>query len=148
MLLLGFSVLAVLTEGVRFYALSLQDQALTSQLETNCQRTFQSPRIAACRSEIQRRLAASGESSIAESGPVFLATLVAVAEARDPASRIEALSFRNGVTDLRIIAPDVTALDGFARDVARSGRFQVNIQSANPGTEGVEGRLQVLEAAQ
>jgi general secretion pathway protein L len=148
MLLLGLSVLATLTEGVRFYALSQQDQALTSQLETGCQRTFQSPRIAACRSEIQRRLAASGESSIAESGPIFLATLVAVAEARDPSSRIEALSFRNGVTDLRIIAPDVTALDGFARDVARSGRFQVNIQSANPGTEGVEGRLQVLEAAQ
>ena len=148
MLLLGLSVLATLTEGVRFYALSLQDQALSSQLETGCQRTFQSPQIVACRSEIQRRLAASGESSIAESGPIFLATLVAVAEARDPASRIEALSFRNGVTDLRIIAPDVTALDGFARDVARSGRFQVNIQSANPGTEGVEGRLQVLEAAQ
>jgi general secretion pathway protein L len=148
MLLLGLSVLATLTEGVRFYALSQQDQALSSQLATGCQRTFQSPQIAACRSEIQRRLAASGESSTGESGPIFLATLVAVAEARDPASRIEALSFRNGVTDLRIIAPDVTALDGFARDVARSGRFQVNIQSANPGTEGVEGRLQVLEAAQ
>jgi len=148
MLLLGLSVLALLTEGVRFYTLSQQDQALTSQLETGCRQTFQSPQIAACRSEIQRRLAASGESSAAESGPIFLATLVAVAEARDLASRIDALSFRNGVTDLRIIAPDVTALDGFARDVARSGQFQVNIQSANPGTDGVEGRLQVLEAVQ
>jgi len=148
MLLLSLSILAMLTEGVRYYALSQQDQALMSQLETGCQSAFQAPQIAACRSEIQRRLAASGGSSAGESGPIFLATLVAVAEARDPASRIEALSFRNGVTDLRVIAPDVPALDSFARDMARSGQFQVNIQSANPGTDGVEGRLQVLEAEQ
>jgi len=147
-LLLGVGILATLGEGARYYALSRQDQALTSQLEIGCQNTFQSPRIATCRSEIERRLLASGDSSAASIGPVFLATLVAVAEARNPDSRIEALSFRNGVTDVRVIAPDVPTLDGFAREMARSGRFQVNIQSANPGTDGVEGRLQILEAAQ
>lgn len=147
-LILGFGVLATLTEGVRYYALSQQDQTLTSQLQTGCQNAFQLTRIATCRSELQRRLAASGDSSAATTSPVFLAILAAVAEARDPASRIEALTFSNGVTNLRIIAPDVPTLDGFAREMARSGQFQVNIQSANPGTDGVEGRLQVSESEQ
>ena len=147
-LLLSLGVLATLAEGVRYYALAQQDQTLTSQLQTGCQNAFQLPRIATCRTELQRRLAASGDSSTVASSPVFLAMLAAVAEARDPASRIEALSFNNGVANLRIITPDVPTLDGFAREMASSGRFQVNIQSANPGTDGVEGRLQVLEAAQ
>lgn len=145
-LLLSFGVLATLTEAVRFSVLRQQDQALTSQLETRCQNIFQSAQIATCRTELQRRLAAAGDASATAADPVFLATLVAMAEARDPASRVEALSFRNGVTDLRVVVPDVPALDGFAREMARSGRFQVNIQSANPGPDGVEGRLQVLEA--
>ncbi len=145
-LLLSLGVLATLAEGARYYALSQQDRALTSQLETGCQNTFQSPRIATCRTEIRQRLAASGDSSAAATGSVFLAMLVAVAEAQDPASRLEALSFRSGVTTLRLVVPDVPTLDGFAREMARSGQFQVNIQSANQGTDGVEGRLQVSEA--
>ena len=147
-LLLSLGVVATLAEGARYFVLSQQDQALTSQLETGCQDIFQSPRIATCRTELRRRLAAAGESSATATGSVFLATLVAVAEARDPASRIEALSFRAGVTNLRVLVADVPTLDGFAREMARSGQFQVNIQSANQGTDGVEGRLQVLEAAQ
>ena len=147
-LLLSFGILATLTEGVRYYVLSQEDQALTSALETGCQNAFQLPGLAVCRSEIQRRLSASGDFAGLTTGPVFLATMIAVAEARSPASRIEALSFRNGVTDLRVIAPDVATLDGFARAMAGSGQFQVNIQSANPSSDGVEGRLQVLEAVQ
>ncbi len=145
-LLLSLGVLATLAEGARYLALSQQDQVLTSQLEAGCQELFQSPRIATCRAELRRRLAAAGDSSATATGSVFLATLVAVAEARDPASRIEALSFRAGVTNLRVLVADVPTLDSFAREMARSGRFQVTIQSANQGTDGVEGRLQVLEA--
>ncbi len=147
-LLLSLGVLATLAEGARYLALSQQDQVLTSQLEAGCQELFQSPRIATCRTELRRRLAVAGDLSATVTGSVFLATLVAVADARDPASRIEALSFRAGVTNLRVLVADVPTLDGFAREMARSGRFQVNIQSANQGTDGVEGRLQVLEAVQ
>ena len=145
-LLLSLGILATLTEGARYYALSQENQALTARLETDCRNSFQSTQISACRSEIQRRLSSAGATSAAIAGPLFLETLVAVAEARDSTSRIEALSFRNGVTDLRVVAPDVPTLDGLAREMASSGRFQVNIQSANPGTDGVEGRLQVMEA--
>jgi len=147
-LLLSLALIATLAEGVRYFALSQQDQALTTELETRCQNVFQIPRLAACRTEVQRRLAATGDASTVTSGPVFLATLLAVAEARDPSSRFEALSYRNGATDMRVVARDVPTLDAFSREVSSSGRFQVNILSANPGDDGVEGRLQVVEAVQ
>jgi general secretion pathway protein L len=143
-LLLGLCVLMILTEGARYFFLNRQDQALASLLEAACQRSFQAPRLATCQSEVRRRLAASGAAADAGNERGFLVALAAVAEARDPQSRIEALSFRNGVLDLRVLAPSVPALDAFAQNLGSGGQFEVNIQSANPADDGVEGRLQVV----
>jgi len=143
-LLLGLAVLTMAAEGVRLLSLSRQDQALSVLLGDGCQRNFQSARLATCEAEIQRRLAATGVATSSSSQRGFLLTLANVAEARDAESRIEALSFRNGVMDLRVLAPSVPALDEFARTMGAGGEFQVNIQSANPADSGVEGRLQVV----
>jgi general secretion pathway protein L len=148
LLLLSFGILATMTEGVRYYLLSQEDKALTAALETGCQNAVQSPDLVACRNRIQQLLSAAGVTVDQSSVPAFLSTLIILAETHDPASRIEALSFRNSVTDLRLIAPNVTTLDSLARSMANSGQFQVNILSANPGPNGIEGRIQVLEAIQ
>jgi hypothetical protein len=143
--LLGLALLTMLAEGARYLSLSRQDQALTALLETGCQRAFQATRLSACQAEIQRRLAPGGAAAAgggSERG--FLVTLAAFSEARNADSRIEALSFRNGVMDLRVQAPSVPALDEIARTVGAGGEFQVNIQSANPTDNGVEGRLQIV----
>ena len=144
-LLIGLALAAMLAEGVRYLSLSREDQALATLLEAGCQRSFQSARLSTCQSEIQRRLApteaaASGGGS--QTG--FLSTLAAFSEARNADSEIEALSFRNGVMDLRVQAPSVPVLDELARNVGAGGEFQVNIQSANPTDNGVEGRLQIV----
>lgn len=144
-LLLGFALLTMLGEGARYLSLSRQDQALSALLETGCQRSFQAARLSTCQSEVQRRLAPQGAAvpgGSSESG--FLATLTAFSGARDANSQIEALSFRNGVMDLRVQAPSVPVLDELARNVGAGGAFQVNIQSANPTDNGVEGRLQIV----
>lgn len=148
LLLLSFGILATMTEGVRYYLLNQEDRALTVVLETGCQNIVQSSGLVACRSRIQQILSAAGVTVDQSSVSAFLSTLIILAETHDPASRIEALSFRNSVTDLRLIAPDVTTLDSLARSMANSGQFQVNILSANPGPNGVEGRIQVLETIQ
>ena len=75
----------------------------------------------------------------------FLDTLVSVASARDDRLLIQALTFRDGVTNLRVTAPDVQSLDSLAQALGGGGRFQANIQSAVPGDDGVEGRLQIAE---
>jgi len=143
-LLLGLVVLMTVTEGARYLSLTRQDQALASLLQSSCQQTFQAPRLSACQAEIERRLASTGSSLSSEPQRGLLQALAAIGQAGDAESRIEALSFRDGVMDLRVVAPSVPALDQFVRTVGDGGQFQVNIQSANPRDDGVEGRLQVV----
>ena len=73
--------------------------------------------------------------------PIFLSTLSVLAEIHNSVNQIEAISFRNNMTDLRFISPDIATLDNFAIKMANDGKFQVNILSANPGENGVEGRV-------
>ena len=75
-------------------------------------------------------------------------TLATVAEARSADNQIEALSFRNGVMDLRVVAPGVPELDEFARNVSSGGQFQAVIQGTSTSDTGIEGRLQVVAVPQ
>lgn len=128
----------------RYYALSEHDQALTDQLEANCSDAFSASGLTECDEEIRRRLGSSGgEGTAADNG--FLQTLATVADARDQRMRVQALSFRDGVTNLRLTAPDVQSLDNLAQALASGGRYQANIQSSVPAEQGVEGRMQIAE---
>ena len=69
-------------------------------------------------------------------------SLLAQAIAQAPATRVELLSYRGGVLELRILAPTVEALDTIKQAMA-SGGASVELQSANPREQQVEGRLQV-----
>jgi len=61
-------------------------------------------------------------------------------------TRVEAASYRNQVLELRIKVPDVTTLDRLEREMEESGHFQINIQSANPRDDGVEGRIAIARS--
>ena len=138
-LLLGVLVLAVAGEGARYLALNRDDQNVSTMLETACRLNAQSTDLATCEATIRRRVA----SSVDGAGAGFLVALEEMAQAWNEDTRLEALSFRTGVIDLRIVAGSVSALDEFARDMSRSGTFQASIQSANPTEDGILGRLQV-----
>ena len=143
-LLLGLGLLMFITQGAHFVSLNNQDQSLLQSLEDGCQRSFQSAELSTCRMEIQRRLFPTSSVTSSVSGLDFLATLAAVADAVNVDSRIEALTFRNDVMDLRIDASSVVSLDELARAVDSSDIYEVNIQSANPADDRVEGRLQIV----
>jgi type II secretory pathway component PulL len=74
-----------------------------------------------------------------------LATLAA-ALAEGEQARIEALSYRAGVLDLRLRAPSVETLDQIQQAVTRSGRMKAEIQSANASGDEVLGRMQITRA--
>jgi general secretion pathway protein L len=145
-LLLGLLLLTTATQAATYLNLQRQERDLASRVEQICREGFSSAQLAGCRAEVQRRLAAAGQGSVS-SQQGFLATLQAIAEHRDPASAITALSFRNGVMDLRIVAPSVPALDEFVQRMGDSG-LEARIQSVNPGEDGVESQLQVLGRGQ
>ena len=139
-LLLATLVLAIAGEGTRYLALTREERSLTAMLETACQRSARSSDLVACESEIRRRLTPDGTVA---NGTGFLVALDAVARAWNQDTRVEALSFRSGVMDLRIVASDVSSLDAFAREVGSSASLQASIQSANPTEDGILGRLQI-----
>ena len=146
-LLLGLALLTVLAEGVRYLALSREDQALSVLLQTECQQRLQSAQLASCRTEVARRLAPVEAAAPADGERRgFLAALFAFTAAGDPDSRVEAMSFRSGVMDLRVHAPSVAVLDALARNLTAAGEFEVSIQAANPTESGIEGRLQIVGA--
>ena len=62
---------------------------------------------------------------------------------RDPSLRIDALTYRNKITNVQLIASDVGAIDKFARDLEQTHRFASKIESANQNNNGIEGRLQI-----
>jgi hypothetical protein len=76
----------------------------------------------------------------------FLSTLAAIAAVRGSELRIDALSYRNRVMDLQLIAPSVMALDEFSRALEQTRRFDVEIEAQNPVDSGTEGRLRIVEA--
>ena len=71
--------------------------------------------------------------------------MMSEAMAQAPNTNIEALSYRDNVTDLRVLAPSVDVLDRI-RQVAGERGVTAEIQSANPRDSKFEGRLQFKKA--
>lgn len=66
--------------------------------------------------------------------------------AKTPDTRIDALSYRTDVLDLRVLAPSVDALDQI-RQLAQSRGISAEIQAASPRDNKIEGRLQLKPGA-
>lgn len=79
------------------------------------------------------------------SGMLTTLAMLSEAMAQAPNTDIEALSYRDNVTDLRVLTPSVDALDRI-RQVAGERGVNAEIQSTNPRDSKVEGRLQFKKA--
>lgn len=85
----------------------------------------------------------------ASSGPkVFLPSLMLLASAirENDTANVEAISYRAGVIDVRLNAPDIATLDKIVQAVNSSGRFAATLQSADNIGERVNSRIQIREA--
>ena len=78
---------------------------------------------------------------------VFLPSLrqLGLALQQNAAADIEAISYRAGVVDIRLTAPDVATLDNIQRIVSDSGRFSASIQSTDQVGDKVSSRIQIRE---
>lgn len=79
---------------------------------------------------------------------VFLPSLqqLSLALQQNDSAEIEAISYRAGVIDVRLTAPDVATLDSIQRQVATSGRFTASIQSTDQVGDKVSSRIQIRES--
>lgn len=86
--------------------------------------------------------------TVAEGPQVFLPSLQELASAlqANSSAKVEAISYRAGVIDVRLNAPDIPTLDRIVQAVGASGRFEAELQSADSVGERVNSRIQIREA--
>ena len=145
-LLLVFVAVQLAGRVATYFTLHHEEALLTQMLNTACRQQFSTSSLSTCRSTVGQTLRQAGLEASAGAKQSFLSTLAAMAEKRDPKTRIKALSYRNNIMDLQVIAPSISSLDTFSRKMIATQRFKASIQSATPGDAGVEGHIQVTGA--
>ena len=126
-------------QGFKLWQLHKAEKQLDAQITETFNQILPGQPIVDPRAQIQGVLARAGGGN----GALLPAiSLLAQAIAQSPATRVQAISFRAGVLELHLVAPSVEALDGIKQSMSRDGAT-VELQSANPRDQVVEGRLQV-----
>lgn len=146
-LLLGLMLVGLVVKGVDYFRLVEEESALQArfteeyrQIRPGDTREVLDP-VNAVRS-IKQGLGAT-------TGPqVFLPSLrqLSNAMAQNSSARIENISYRAGVIDVRITSPDVATLDNIQKSVSASGRFTASIQSTDQVADEISSRLQIRES--
>ncbi len=145
--LLAFGLVGIVGKAADYYRLSGEQQALQVQfaeeyrrIRPNDTREIVDP-VGTVNS--LRRM----QGTAAEGPQVFLPSLkqLAQAVAGNSAVRIEAISYRAGVVDVRLTAPDIPTLDRIVQAVGTSGQFSASMQSADRVGEQVNSRIQIRE---
>lgn len=142
-LLLALGLVGIAAKATDYYLLSRQEAELKQQFEAEYRQI--APDAAAV--EDPARLVASLKSRVGTSGtpPLFLQSLEQLSRAlqQNKEARIEAISYRSGVVDIRLSAPDVSTLDSIQRVVSENGQFDAAIQSTDQDGDSVSSRIQI-----
>ncbi len=145
-LLLALIIIGFAGKGVDYYRLARDQAALKEQFTAEYRqiRPDDGREIVDPASIVDVIRRSRGAPATAE---VFLPALyqISLALQQNSAAKIEAISYRAGVVDLRITAPDVPTLDNIQRIVSTSGRFSASIQSTDQVGEKVSSRIQIRE---
>lgn len=146
-LLLGLMVVGLAGKGVDYFQLRDEEKELQAQFAEEYRqvrpgdnREILDP-VSAVRSVRQSLGGAAGPQ-------VFLPSLRQLGEAmaQNPNARIETISYRAGVIDIRVNSPDVATLDKIQKAVGASGQYSASIQSTDQVDDRISSRMQIREA--
>ena len=147
MLLLALVMVGIGAKAVDYYRLTQEEVALQEQfsreyreIRPNDGRDIVDPQ--ALVNSIRRSL---GGPAAPQAFLPSLQQLGLALEANESAE-IEAISYRAGVVDVRLSAPDVATLDSIQKIVSESGRFSAAIQSTDQVGDKVNSRIQIRES--
>lgn len=134
--------LSLVLQGAQYWRLRSADTALDAVVGSACQRVVGDASTSGCQREVRQR---RGENAGAATEN-FLSTLAAIAAARDPAIRVDALTYRNRTMNLQLVGPSVTTLENFSRSIEQTRRFDVELESTSQLDDGTEGRVRIVGA--
>ncbi|MEM8817566.1 MAG: type II secretion system protein GspL [Pseudomonadota bacterium] len=148
-LLLATAILGLAGKGVDYLQLARQQTAVQEQYVALYQQLTGDSRApadpVATAESLLRRL--GGNDS--RPNQVFLPSLMQLATAvsENRAAAVEAISYRAGVVDIRLSAPDVATLDKIQKLISDSERFNASIQATNQDADGkIDSRIQIRDA--
>jgi general secretion pathway protein L len=147
-LLGGLLVLTLIFKGVLFWQLSRQETALDAAASQVLSQTFPDASGAADPWNVLTSRLGTSSTSLPVSGPGFSEAIetLASAFAQTPGIQLQTLSWRSGILDLQLLAPNVDALDKLRQQIGEPGVFTAAIQSANPDNDVIKGRIQITAA--
>ncbi|MEO7773716.1 MAG: type II secretion system protein GspL [Steroidobacteraceae bacterium] len=94
------------------------------------------------RRRMESRLAALAAGRSEQGGLLPLLSALASARSTAPATRFEAISFRNGSVDMKVLAPDAESLERINQSLRSSG-LMADLTSGAARGSNYEGRLQI-----
>ena len=144
-LLLLFSVLAIAAKSTDYFLLLREEARLQKTFNTEYRQMLpgapETNDPARVIESLRRRV------GTVSSAPVFLQSMEQLSRAmqRNQEARIEAISYRAGVVDIRVTAPNVAMLVKIQEAVGENGQFQATIQSTDQGDDKVSSRIKIQE---
>jgi general secretion pathway protein L len=147
-LLAGLLLVGLVGRGVDYYRLSNERDTLQAQFTEEYRRLRPNDdrEIADPVGTVESLRRSQGASA---AGPqVFLPLMQSLADAikDSEAVEVEAVSYRAGVVDVRLNAPDIPALDQVVQNIDATGRFTASLQSADSVGDRVNSRIQIRES--
>jgi general secretion pathway protein L len=134
-------------KGVDYWRLTKDEAALQAQFTQAFQEIQPSSNapvldpVGAVNS-IKRSLGASSAT------PVFLASLLELSAAlgENSGATVEAITYRAGVVDVRVVTADVETVGNIQKAIGESGQFTAAIQSTDRVADRINSRIQIREA--
>lgn len=147
MLLLALVVLGMAGRGIDYVRLTSEEAALKEQFTAEYRKirpddTREVMDPLGTVTSIRRSFGAPG-SAPAVFLPLLQQLAMAMQEIKD--ADIQAISYRAGVVDVRLTAPDVATLDRIEKGISQSDRFDATIQSTDRVGDQVNSRIQIRE---
>jgi len=146
-LLLTLVIIGFAGKGVDYYRLTQEEAALRAQftqeyLQFNPNASTDIVDPMAIVNSMKRSL---GTGTAPQ---VFLPSIreLATAMQQNAEAKVEAVSYRAGVVDIRVISPDVETVGNIQKALSASGRFVASIQSTDKVADRINSRIQIREA--
>ncbi len=148
MFLLALGALGIVAKATDYYRLSVERDALQAQFADEYRRVRPNDTREVLDSTGTVNSLRRAQGGAAAGPQVFLPSLqqLAAAVASHESVKIEAISYRAGVVDVRLTAPDIPTVDDIVQSVGDSGRFTASMQSADSVGEQIASRIQIREA--
>ncbi len=146
-LLATFLALHLGLKAWQYFDLQRKERNLDTQIAEVFQQAMPGapvPDTISARKQVEMRLNALRGGGPTSGVMTTLGVLVD-AMAQAPGASLEALSYRDNTTDLRILAPSVDQLDKIQHGVVERG-LSADIQSATPRDSKIEGRLKLKQS--